>query len=95
MVVYHPNSTLSTTCAQFVFYVIDAAAILTDGQIDRFREPPTQGLMCDILWADPIEDFGQEKTSDSFVHNHVRGCSFFFTCVAQLLTAMSIIANSI
>ncbi|KZS97166.1 Metallo-dependent phosphatase [Sistotremastrum niveocremeum HHB9708] len=47
--------------------------------IDRFREPPTQGLMCDILWADPIEDFGQEKTSDSFVHNHVRGCSFFFT----------------
>ncbi|EGY18035.1 serine/threonine-protein phosphatase 2B catalytic subunit [Verticillium dahliae VdLs.17] len=25
-------------------------------QIDRFREPPTQGLMCDILWADPLED---------------------------------------
>nr|AVR59256.1 CNA2 [Ganoderma lucidum] len=47
--------------------------------IDRFREPPTQGLMCDILWSDPVEDFGQEKTSDSFVHNHVRGCSYFFT----------------
>ncbi|QSS58357.1 serine/threonine phosphatase 2B catalytic subunit [Histoplasma capsulatum] len=30
--------------------------------IDRFREPPTQGLMCDILWADPLEEFGQEKT---------------------------------
>ncbi|KAF8506290.1 serine/threonine protein phosphatase 2B [Hysterangium stoloniferum] len=47
--------------------------------IDRFREPPTHGLMCDILWADPIEDFGQEKTPDGFVHNTVRGCSYFFT----------------
>ncbi|TFK70822.1 Metallo-dependent phosphatase [Pluteus cervinus] len=47
--------------------------------IDRFREPPTHGLMCDILWADPVEDFGTEKTTESFVHNHVRGCSYFFT----------------
>ncbi|KAG7123427.1 Serine/threonine-protein phosphatase 2B catalytic subunit like [Verticillium longisporum] len=47
--------------------------------IDRFREPPTQGLMCDILWADPLEDFGQEKTSDYFLHNNVRGCSYFFS----------------
>ncbi|KAF8970438.1 Metallo-dependent phosphatase-like protein [Flammula alnicola] len=47
--------------------------------LDRFREPPTHGLMCDILWADPVEDFGSEKTTDSFVHNHVRGCSYFFT----------------
>ncbi|KAI1458424.1 Serine/threonine-protein phosphatase 2B catalytic subunit [Annulohypoxylon moriforme] len=47
--------------------------------IDRFREPPTQGLMCDILWADPLEDFGQEKTSEYFMHNHVRGCSYFFS----------------
>lgn len=50
-------------------------------QIDRFREPPTGGIMCDILWSDPIEDFGAEKTQDSFVHNHVRGCSYFFTWV--------------
>ncbi|CDR88210.1 calcineurin catalytic subunit [Sporisorium scitamineum] len=47
--------------------------------IDRFREPPTHGLMCDILWADPLEDFGSEKTNESFIHNHVRGCSYFFT----------------
>ncbi|KIM69494.1 hypothetical protein SCLCIDRAFT_102981 [Scleroderma citrinum Foug A] len=47
--------------------------------IDRFREPPTHGLMCDILWSDPVEDFGQEKTNESFLHNHVRGCSYFFT----------------
>lgn len=47
--------------------------------INRFREPPTHGLICDILWADPLEEFGQETTNESFVHNHVRGCSYFFT----------------
>ncbi|KAG8220533.1 serine/threonine protein phosphatase 2B [Butyriboletus roseoflavus] len=47
--------------------------------LDRFREPPTHGLMCDILWSDPTEDFGSEKVTDSFLHNHVRGCSYFFT----------------
>ncbi|KAL1991965.1 hypothetical protein VTN49DRAFT_5273 [Thermomyces lanuginosus] len=50
--------------------------------IDRFREPPTHGLMCDILWADPLEDFGQEKTGEFFVHNNVRGCSYFFSYAA-------------
>ncbi|KIJ63466.1 hypothetical protein HYDPIDRAFT_112878 [Hydnomerulius pinastri MD-312] len=50
--------------------------------VDRFREPPTHGLMCDILWSDPPEDFGSEKTNDSFMHNHVRGCSYFFTYAA-------------
>ncbi|KAF5389735.1 hypothetical protein D9757_006049 [Collybiopsis confluens] len=49
--------------------------------LDRFREPPTHGLMCDILWADPVEDFGTEKITDSFINNHVRGCSYFFTQV--------------
>ncbi|KAG2231630.1 hypothetical protein INT48_006386 [Thamnidium elegans] len=48
-------------------------------KIDRFREPPTQGLMCDLLWSDPLEEFGQEKTNETFIHNHVRGCSYFFT----------------
>jgi hypothetical protein len=48
-------------------------------QLDRFREPPTSGLMCDILWSDPIENFGQERGTESFVHNHVRGCSYFYT----------------
>ncbi|CAG8489182.1 15916_t:CDS:10 [Funneliformis caledonium] len=47
--------------------------------INRFREPPTHGLMCDLLWADPLEEFGQEKTNECFIHNHVRGCSYFFS----------------
>ncbi|KAL8283381.1 hypothetical protein RQP46_005791 [Phenoliferia psychrophenolica] len=50
--------------------------------INRFREPPTHGLMCDVLWADPLEEFGNEKNSDGFIHNHVRGCSYFFTYTA-------------
>ncbi|KAL3894066.1 MAG: hypothetical protein SGCHY_005488 [Lobulomycetales sp.] len=47
--------------------------------LNRFREPPTHGLMCDLLWADPLEDFGQERTNEMFIHNHVRGCSYFFS----------------
>lgn len=35
--------------------------------------------MCDLLWADPLEEFGQEKTNEHFIHNHIRGCSYFFT----------------
>lgn len=35
--------------------------------------------MCDVLWADPLEEFGQERTPDYFVHNSVRGCSYFFS----------------
>jgi serine/threonine-protein phosphatase 2B catalytic subunit len=35
--------------------------------------------MCDLLWSDPIENFGQERGMESFVHNHVRGCSYFYT----------------
>lgn len=50
--------------------------------VDRFREPPTHGLMCDILWSDPADDFGSEKSNDAFLHNHVRGCSYFFTYAA-------------
>ena len=57
----------------------DPEAVSDPRQIDRFREPPTQGLMCDILWADPLEEFGQEKSTDFFLHNHVRGCSYFFS----------------
>ncbi|KAJ1722403.1 3',5'-cyclic-nucleotide phosphodiesterase (PDEase) (3':5'-CNP) [Coemansia biformis] len=50
--------------------------------LDRFREPPTHGLMCDLLWADPVEDFGHEKNKSFFVHNYARGCSYFFSYAA-------------
>lgn len=47
--------------------------------LDRFREPPNHGLMCDLLWSDPAEDFGKETTSAQFTRNDVRGCSYFYT----------------
>jgi serine/threonine-protein phosphatase 2B catalytic subunit len=42
--------------------------------------------MCDLLWSDPIENFGEENTSEIFVHNHVRGCSYFYTYAWQACT---------
>ncbi|KAG5518731.1 hypothetical protein PMAC_002700 [Pneumocystis sp. 'macacae'] len=47
--------------------------------INRFCEPPMRGLMTDLLWSDPSEDFGEEKTDNFFVYNHVRGCSYFYS----------------
>uniref|UniRef100_A0A8C9VRD7 Serine/threonine-protein phosphatase n=1 Tax=Scleropages formosus TaxID=113540 RepID=A0A8C9VRD7_SCLFO len=48
-------------------------------KLDRFKEPPAFGPMCDLLWADPGEDYGSEKTPEHFNHNSVRGCSYFFS----------------
>lgn len=39
--------------------------------------------MYDILWADPLEKFGQETTNKFFVHNSVRGCSYSFSYPAM------------
>lgn len=41
--------------------------------------------MCDLLWADPIEEFGEETTSELFVDNRVRGCSYFYTYVNRVI----------
>lgn len=48
-------------------------------RIDRFKEPPAYGSMCDLLWSDPLEDFGNEQNTDNFSQNSVRGCSYFFS----------------
>ncbi len=35
--------------------------------------------MCDIMWSVPIGDFGQEHTTENFVHKNVRGVSYLYT----------------
>lgn len=51
--------------------------------LDRFREPPTKGLMCDLLWADPVEDYDEDTLDLTFIRNTVRGCSYAFTYKAS------------
>lgn len=58
-------------------------------RMNRFQEPGGSGLLCDLLWSDPIANYGHEQeptahgpglaAGTTFLHNGTRGCSFFFT----------------
>ncbi|KAI9567801.1 Metallo-dependent phosphatase-like protein [Boletus coccyginus] len=58
-------------------------------RLDRFQEPGSSGLLCDLLWADPVVNFGYEQEASAqgpalppgtaFENNVMRGCSFFYT----------------
>ena len=41
--------------------------------IDRFAEPPSKGLFCDLLWADPALD--DKADEEAFSKNKSRSCS--------------------
>jgi len=45
-------------------------------KIDRFREPPDSGPMCDLLWSDPAEVYSASSAT-TFAFNDVRGCSYY------------------
>lgn len=50
---------------------------LTEDQIqkiERFTEIPQKGLLCDLLWSDPVEEDRRE-----WAFNTTRSCSYFFT----------------
>ena len=63
----------------YMFIILNSLSF----QLDRFKEPPAFGPMCDLLWSDPLEDFGNEKTTEHFTHNSVRGCSYFYRLVSM------------
>lgn len=45
-------------------------------KINRFVEPPLSGLLCDLIWSDPVEDSKALKVN--FRPNEERECSFKF-----------------
>ncbi|EPY25809.1 protein phosphatase 3, catalytic subunit [Strigomonas culicis] len=51
--------------------------------IHRFREPPSSGPMCDLLWADPMDEKeGGVLVPQFFVPNTTRGCSYVYSHAA-------------
>ena len=49
--------------------------------IDRFIEPPCEGLFCDVLWADPQpeSDSVDQHLEPHFQPNEARGCSYTYS----------------
>lgn len=44
--------------------------------LNRFIEPPEEGILCDIIWSDPVEN--DKIFNQNFSRNKERGCSFVF-----------------
>jgi len=61
-------------------------------QIDRFQEVPKEGIHCDLLWADPMED--TDAIDGEFSKNKARDCAnlFGFKPVNDLLNKNNIIS---
>ncbi|KAM0682697.1 35-cyclic-nucleotide phosphodiesterase (PDEase) (35-CNP) [Mitosporidium daphniae] len=48
-------------------------------KIDRFQEPPSSGLYCDLMWSDPSATFDFDSPEgEKFSPNRVRGCSYIY-----------------
>lgn len=45
--------------------------------MERFIEPPKDGLFCDILWSDPVDN-DKGHCPGTFQENETRGCSYYF-----------------
>merc|ERR1712048_352335 len=48
---------------------------------DRFREVPREGPFCDLLWADPADEYDDDEDVELttwFSYNETRQCSYIF-----------------
>ena len=45
--------------------------------INRYKEPPKQGIFCDLLWSDPVDN-DQGTCENVYKFNEVRGCSYYY-----------------
>jgi len=55
----------------------EISSIQDINKVNRFSEPPTKGLLADVLWSDPV-DSESGNLHKPFVFNEQRGCSFMF-----------------
>ena len=49
-------------------------------KLDRFCEPGSLGMMCDILWSDPAKNW--KPGGPPYQVNPTRGCSFIYGCAS-------------
>lgn len=49
--------------------------------VNRKMEPPRSGLLCDLLWSDPVNT-NDGKLPEAYKNNESRGCSFYFGATA-------------
>ena len=59
------------TVLSFIYQIDDI------NKIQRFQETPKEGVFCDIVWSDPIDNEAG-ACEPMFVHNSVRGCSYYY-----------------
>lgn len=55
----------------------DLKTISELNKLNRFVEPPTKGLLCDLLWSDPV-DKPDGTLAQTFSRNEQRGCSYVY-----------------
>ena len=46
-------------------------------KLNRFTEPPSHGLLCDILWSDPVDNDNGD-CDEKYKINTARGCGYYF-----------------
>mgnify|MGYP000677802630 CR=1 FL=1 len=51
--------------------------ILDLNRVERMKEPPQMGALCDVLWADPVDNETGLQQYD-WMPNRSRGCSYYF-----------------